>query len=55
MISGFCKKHMQTTSKTPVKFQKDWAKTVGELCSQGTYFLCTFIVFELQKSPELKT
>ena len=36
-VTSKCHAHLQSLTKTPVKFQKDWDKIVGGLRSQSTH------------------
>ena len=42
--------YLQTILKAPVKFEKDWPKTVEELQAEGTYSLYISVVLGLEKS-----
>ena len=44
--------YLQTILKAPVKFEKDWPKTVGGVV--GTYSLYISVVLGLEKSLKLK-
>ena len=46
--------YLQTILKVPVKFQKDWPKTVGELRAEGTYILYISVVLGFEKSLSQK-
>ena len=42
--------YLQTILKAPVKFEKDWPKTVGGAAVEGTYSLYISVVLGLEKS-----
>ena len=46
--------YLQTILKAPVKFQKDWPKTVGGVAGEGTYSLYISVVTGLEKNSKLK-
>ena len=42
--------YLQTILKAPLKFEKDWPKTVGGVVAEGTYSLYISVVLGLKKS-----